>query len=231
MIEQDKGKSQPPTRKDTGTRSINLEFSTVKPDETTSIAHVPSYLSSPLKTIVASTALTSHIPTHDLLDAYHILAIRLKCLVVPLSTSINVTTRPALEPIRLNSASVLQALSRDIQRALAKPSTSAIQDTPSDELPFEWQSSASHAPGAQIKPLEMHYALDSAILCQYALRVVSIIFKFESFHQLFKSKRSPSSYFKTTSSSISSSRPPKHLSLSPYSPSSNAGRCIHATYA
>lgn len=190
MIDKDKEKSQPAVSNDTGTRRNEPASPRPKTNEGIDVILVPSYLSSPVKTIVASTTLASQIPTHDLLDAYHILAIRLKTVVAVVPESISVSTHPALEYLRANSVCLLQALSRDIRRALAKPFLSATQSASSDELVPEWTASTTHTPshaqGAQIKTNEVNNILGSVILCHYALRLVCIILRFEGLHQYFE---------------------------------------------
>lgn len=186
MIEQGNWKSEPPTRKD-GTRRIDDSFTTIKQGAPRALVDEPSYFYSPIKTIVASTALTPSVATHDLLDAYCVLTIRLKCFVVSLSTANTRTTFPALEPLKTNNASILQALVRDLQCAPVKSITNETRNASSNAVFPESQSSALY-PSDTYKQSQVHYILDSETLCHYALRVLSIIFKFKVIHQLFQGK-------------------------------------------
>ena len=131
------------------------------------------YLLGPIETIVCSRrALTSgHLSPHDLAEAYRALSMRIRDSSDHLSTMSD--TFPALETLRDKGTDVVAALRRDILRAL---SISA------------WQSSGdSSAPtvGCEMTAHNANRATDFSILCHYALRLLSEIFRLPALSSLF----------------------------------------------
>lgn len=131
------------------------------------------YLLGPIETIVCSRrALASgHISLHDLMEAYRALSMRIRDSSGHLSAVSDAF--PALESLREKGADVASALRRDISRALRIS---------------VWQSSDdSSAPTAGTVGCELttHNAMDFSILCHYALRLLSEIFRLPALSSLF----------------------------------------------
>lgn len=134
------------------------------------------YLLGPIETIVCSRrALASgHLSLHDLSEAYRTLSMRIRDSSDHLSTVSDVF--PALESLRDKGADVVAALRRDISRALRISA---------------WQSSVdSSAPTAETVRCEVmthneNRARDISILCHYALRLLSEIFRLPALSSLF----------------------------------------------
>jgi len=134
------------------------------------------YLLGPIETIVCSRrALASgHLSLHDLAEAYRTLSMRIRDSSDHLSAVSDAF--PALESLRDKGADVAAALRRDISRALRISA---------------WQSSEdSSAPTAETVGCELttHYAnraTDFSILCHYALRLLSGIFRLPALSSLF----------------------------------------------
>ena len=131
------------------------------------------YLLGPIETIVCSRrALASgHLSLHDLAEAYRILSMRIRNSSDHLSTVSDAF--PALESFRDKGADVVIALRRDVSRALR---TSAWR--PSDD-------SSAPTVGCELTTQNANRATDFSILCHYALRLLSEIFRLPALSSLF----------------------------------------------
>lgn len=195
MIARRKERNQPASPQLRGTRQESghseVKKACVDMDiESHNLINTPAYISSPIKTLVTSTTLTSRISTHDLLDAYHIFALRLKTLAVSISKSSNVAISATLEPLKANSPRLLEALNRDIRRALTNPFPSINPFSPSLEFSPEWRASiphnASQTRAVDLTPDDVQRVSESVMICHCALRLVSVIFRFEGLYQMFQ---------------------------------------------
>jgi hypothetical protein len=132
----------------------------------------PAYLKSPIDTLLESVEnYTHYISCHDLLEAYHTIAIRIRSQIHVIASSNH--TFLALDPLKLHSTGILRALRRDIRWTLLDPSNKHTFATP-------------YVDGSSSTGFEMvKHAKDMVLLCHHALRVVSLIFKFSSLYSIF----------------------------------------------
>ena len=129
------------------------------------------YLLGPIETIVCSRrALASgYLSLHDLAEAYRTLSMRIRDSSDHLSTVSDAF--PALESLRDKGADVVAALRRDVSRAVRT---------------LAWQSSDdSSAVGCELATHNANRATNSSILCHYALRLLSEIFRLPALSSLF----------------------------------------------
>jgi hypothetical protein len=160
------------------------------------ILYAPTYLSSPLKTLISSS--TSILP-HDLLEAYHTLSIRLNALVPLIPSSLH---PPALDALRSDAPQLVQILKRDLERALVNPLAFPVPSSQSP--PGGFQSSIvsypefpyipKTEPRAHIINLtldDIKHVTDSAEVCHAALRLVSALFRFKCLLQVFEGAPPP----------------------------------------
>lgn len=131
------------------------------------------YLLGPIETIVCSRRglASGNISLHDLMEAYRALSMRIRDSSGNLSAVSDAF--PALESLREKGADVVSALRRDISRAVRIS---------------VWQSSDdSSAPTAGTEGCELttHNTMDFSILCHYALRLLSEIFRLPALSSLF----------------------------------------------
>jgi hypothetical protein len=131
------------------------------------------YLLGPIETIVCSRrALASgYLSLHDLAEAYRTLSMRIRESSDHLSTVSDAF--PALESLRDKGADVVAALRRDVSRALR---TSALQSSDDSSAPTV---------GCELTTHNANRATDFLILCHYALRLLSEIFRLPALSSLF----------------------------------------------
>ena len=153
-----------------------------------------SFLRSPLTTLTSS---SDHPSTHDILEAYHVLTVRIKLLSPSFDPAV-----PALHPIKQNANILAETLKRDLERALVNPLYS----------PSAWSSYSHNAgfsdsiPRSQIPILltedDVLRSQESVLVCHYALRLLSLLFRFEVLYQAFDGAWSAPHYVVTLNLSI-----------------------------
>jgi hypothetical protein len=136
----------------------------------------PQYLLGPIETIVCSRrALASgYLSLHDLAEAYRTLSMRIRDSSDHLSTVSDAF--PALESLRDKGTDVVAALRRDISRALR---ISAWQPSRNSSTPI------AEIVGSELTTHNANRATDFSILCHYALRLLSEIFRLPALSSLF----------------------------------------------
>ncbi|KAH7919238.1 hypothetical protein BV22DRAFT_1075479 [Leucogyrophana mollusca] len=140
--------------------------------------HDPTYLKSPIDSIIGSLPNHSHISAHDLMDAYNTFTNRVRALgEQPLDGRCSI---PALQYLELRTVSLTQALRRDIQLAHVDP--------------FSFESHQHTFPQADsltstqdITPDAIQRARDMSSLCLYALCALSVIVRFPVLYAMFSS--------------------------------------------
>ena len=143
-----------------------------------------TFLRSPILTLSGSldSDAGGNISTHDLLDAYATLALRIRTICTP-STG-DESTIPALRALKTHSFLLSCCVQRDIRRALEDPFGSPTS-----------QSTNEHLFNPMIQPITQPLrglicaAQDSSALCQQAIQVVSLIFRFPALYSLFTGKQ------------------------------------------
>jgi hypothetical protein len=138
--------------------------------------YLSQYLLGPIETIVCSRrALASgYISLHDLAEAYRTLSMRIRDSSDHLSTVSGAF--PALESLRDKGADVVASLRRDILRALR---ISARQSSDDSSAP------TTETVGCELTTQNTTRAADFSILCHYALRLLSEIFRLPALSSLF----------------------------------------------
>ncbi|KAI0269933.1 hypothetical protein BC834DRAFT_578053 [Gloeopeniophorella convolvens] len=138
-----------------------------------------SYLLSPVEAIVHSTQAVApdSLSLHDILEAYHILSTRIRRLSSDLeAVPIPIT---ALAPLQTNCASIVVALRRDVSRALR---VHVQRDSYECGARFSVAAEGSICVGAACNP---KCASESSLLCLYALRLLSEVFRLPPLSSLF----------------------------------------------
>lgn len=138
--------------------------------------YLSQYLLGPIETIVCSrrAIASGHLSFHDLAEAYRALSMRIRDSSDHLSTVSDVL--PALESLRDKGADVVAALRRDISRALR---ISAWQSSDDSSAP------TAETVGCELRTHNANRATDISILCHYALRLLSEIFRLPALSSLF----------------------------------------------
>jgi hypothetical protein len=138
--------------------------------------YLSQYLLGPIQTIVCSRrALASgHLSLHDLTEAYRALSMRIRDSSDHLSTVSDAF--PALESLRDKGADVVAALRRDILQTLR---ISAWQSSDDSSAP------TAETVGCVPTTQNANRAMDFSILCHYALRLLSEIFRLPALSSLF----------------------------------------------
>ena len=138
--------------------------------------YLSQYLLGPIETIVCSRrALASgHLSLHDLAEAYRVLSMRIRDSSDHLSTVSDAF--PALESLRDKGTDVVAALRRDISRGLR---ISAWQSSNDSSAP------TAETVGCELTTQNANRATDFSILCHYALRLLSEIFRLPALSSLF----------------------------------------------
>jgi hypothetical protein len=173
------------------TRQAPVHTLKVRPSLADDPMNAPTYLSSPLSTLNSSTNPTSQISIHDLLEAYNILTLRLKSLYPSISYSQDgEETINALEPLKTNAPVLVRALKRDVERAFVNPLLSAFAwSSPSHsatDLSPEYQDSiAQSQKHVELTEDDVQQARESALVCHYALRLISFLFRSQTLYQAF----------------------------------------------
>src|SRR6266849_6087072 len=135
------------------------------------------YILGPIETIVCSRRALAfgHLSLHDVAEAYRTLSMRIRDSSDHLSTVSDAF--PALESLRDKGADVVAALRRDISRALR---VSAWQSSDDSSAP------TTETVGCELtSPHNANRATDFSILCHYALRLLSEIFRLPALSSLF----------------------------------------------
>jgi hypothetical protein len=150
-----------------------------------------TFLASPVTTLTSSINPASQASTHDILEAYHVLTVRLKSLYPVFSQPQNGKMIPALKPLKLNAAVLAQVLRRDVERALVNPLpySSAWSSSSHDAGFFSsyQDSTAQSRIRVDLNEEEVQRAKESVSICHCALRLISFFFRFQSLHQAFDS--------------------------------------------
>ncbi|OJA17203.1 hypothetical protein AZE42_00201 [Rhizopogon vesiculosus] len=135
----------------------------------------PTYLKSPLESILNSLQPNSPHSNHDLLDAYSTFSNRIRAEAQELQQT--ATSLPALESLHMNSHSFSQALRRDISIAHIDPFALPTPTfTPGDSLLSGPRKSTVDV---------VKHAGDMSALCQQALCALSAVFRFPALYSLF----------------------------------------------
>jgi len=168
---------------------IDKENRPLHPDPDPSTPRKPmaqSYLDAPLTTLLHP----DPVSPHDLLEAYHMLSLRLRVLLPG--------PGEALDPLRTNAEGLVRVLKRDVERALVNPLPSSSPSS-SSSFPFlspTNQSSLSSSTRyrfdtrvqiVSLTPADLKRATDSVAVAHAALGLVSILFRFECLVRLFES--------------------------------------------
>lgn len=142
-----------------------------------------TFLRSPILTLTLSLndSIGEDITTHDVLDAYTILAFRLRTICS--SFTGNESNIPALQALEINSDLLSCRLQRDIRRALEDPFGSSTSQSTNEPLFNTMVPSA-------IQPHEdlICAASEASTLCQRAIQIVSLAFRFPLLYSLFSGK-------------------------------------------
>lgn len=158
---------------------------------TTDPINAQTFLVSPLTTLIASTSVTCQASTHDILEAYHVLTVRLKSLYPIFSQpQHDGATIPVLEPIKVNASVLVQVLRRDVERAIVNPlpynsTWSSSSHGTGFSFPSYQDSTAQSRIRVDLNEDDIQRSKGSVSVCHYALRLVSIIFRFKNIYQVF----------------------------------------------
>ena len=134
------------------------------------------YLLGPIETIVCSrqALVSGHLSPHDVVEAYRALSMRIRESSGHLSAVSD--PFPALESLRDKGADVAAALRRDISRALP---ISAWQSSDDSSVP------TAETVGQELTMQNAYRSTDFSILCHYALRFLSKIFRLPALSSVF----------------------------------------------
>jgi hypothetical protein len=160
-----------------GTQAEDSLFSFMSMHQTDSNPlYLSQYLLGPIETIVCSRRALAfgRLSLHDLAEAYRILSMRIRDSSDHLSTVSDAF--PALESLRDKGADVVAALRRDISRALR---VSAWQSSDDSSAP------TAKTVGCEPTTHNANRATDISIVCNYALRLLSEIFRLPALSSLF----------------------------------------------
>ncbi len=136
------------------------------------------YLLGPIETIVCSrrALVSGHLSLHDIAEAYRALSMRIRESSDHLSTVSD--HFPALESLRDKGADVMAALRRDISRALRISAWHSSDDSPAPTSEtVGWEQPTT--------PHTANPATDFSMLCHYALRLLSEIFRLPALSSVF----------------------------------------------
>ena len=137
-----------------------------------------TYLKSPILVLTHSLEDgTGQDITHDLLDAYSVLSLRIRAICAPLAENGSMET--PLQAIKASSDALSHRLQHDIRRALEDPLTATSQSANDILL-----ATISRAPTESHEDL-VCAARDSSALCQQSIQIVSLIFRFPALSALF----------------------------------------------
>jgi len=135
----------------------------------------PTYLKSPIESILSSLEPNSLHSNHDLIDAYGTFSNRIRAKAHELQQSSS--TLPALQCLHLNARAFSQALRRDISIAHIDPFVSISPTfTPGESLLSGPRESTADV---------VKHAGNMSVLCQQALCALSAIFRFPALYSLF----------------------------------------------
>ena len=134
------------------------------------------YLLGPIETIVCSrrAIVSGHLSLHDIAEAYRTLSMRIRESSGHLSVVSDAF--PALELLRDKGADVVAALRRDISPALRISAWRASDDS---------LAPATETVSWELITLNTNRATDFSILCHYALRLLSEIFRLPALSSVF----------------------------------------------
>ncbi|KAF5374095.1 hypothetical protein D9615_008892 [Tricholomella constricta] len=136
----------------------------------------PSYLSSPLETILESLDDHDHeyISFHDIIEAYTVLSTRIRAYYRVISRGDQ--PLPALGPLKEHAASLARALRRDIRCALVDASSHSRRTPPLYE---------SYQTDLPMSDHDIQIARNLSAVCHHGLRVLSDVFAFKALYSLF----------------------------------------------
>ncbi|KAL4251214.1 hypothetical protein ABKN59_006305 [Abortiporus biennis] len=165
--------------------SIQENQREVTPEPSDPLADL-NYLNTPVSTIIALDA-----ALRDLVDAYNLLATRIRASVT--GNSEMDATWPLFQPIRTHRDQITSCLIRDLNRALEDP-----LELPMPSLPevvemeiVETEPTALPSPKASPKKKrgmseeQVKHARDLSSIAQAVLKVLALLFTLPSLHQLF----------------------------------------------
>jgi|ERR1700722_929741 len=146
------------------------------------------YLTSPINTLLESLDDSNRISFHDLLDAYHTLATRIRRQIHVIASSDSPLL--ALTPLKFHSTNVLRAFRRDIRQVVLDPLSGTVP-------PTLFANESSSTLGCRIGQVEMtRHMKDRVSLCHHTLRVISLIFKFSALQTIFHCTLLADSYYR-----------------------------------
>ena len=156
----------------TGAQDSLFPFMSMVQTDSNPLYH-SQYLLGPIETIVCSrrALVSGHLSLHDIAEAYRALSMRIRQSSGHLSVVSDAF--PALELLRDKGADVVAALRRDISLALRTSTWRASNDSTTETVSWE------------LITFNTNRAADFSILCHYALRLLSEIFRLPALSSLF----------------------------------------------
>ncbi|CAL1712298.1 unnamed protein product [Somion occarium] len=138
-----------------------------------------TYFRSPVCTLVASLEDEYHevVSFHDVCQAYDLLCLRIQRIAEALLTHVN-PVPPVLTCLQKYSSSIARCLRRDINCAFTYPLTDPPR--PNRQIPDSVPLLFHNPPDDEVKVAE-----DASAICQHAIRLASIMFKFPALFNLF----------------------------------------------
>ncbi|KAJ7796184.1 hypothetical protein B0H14DRAFT_3495078 [Mycena olivaceomarginata] len=139
----------------------------------------PTYLSTPVKTIIDSSA-----SLDDLIRAYSVLAARIRANIT--LTTDSDASYPLLDPLRKNKVALEEAIIRDLGRCLVNPETMDHDQTPEDKeeeeclkeqpvlLPSPKSSPQKKKRGTTAK--KARYGRDLCTTCHSVVKLLAVVF-------------------------------------------------------
>lgn len=145
------------------------------------LAH-PTFFKSPVNSLLNTLAndTSEQTSVHSLLDAYSTLSCRIKAVASSLAS--NCEEYPSLQVLRKNAVPLGSCIQRDIRRASADPLSS------NSHVASLGSISTPPIQTTNIPPEIVNTARETAMLCRYALQLVSNIFCLPALFILFPRK-------------------------------------------
>lgn len=148
-----------------------------------------TYLVNPVSKIVATDA-----TLRDLIESYNILAVRLRACITG-ATDVDASW-PLFQPLRQYRDQLVEAMVRDLHRALEDPKATALApEHDVENVPFDPKLLASCLPSPKQSPKrkrrgglsgeQAKWARDLCTVAQAALKMLSAVFTFPSIYQIF----------------------------------------------
>ena len=148
-----------------------------------------SYLETPVQQIL-SNGLSEEDPLGELIEGYNVLAARLRATVA--ETTDADASWPLFQPLRKNAQSLVDAIIRDLGRALVDPlsrrSASSGQDDASDcpkfTLPSPQSSPVKKKGGMTAE--QVKYARDLCTTCHSVIKLLSVVLSTPAIYNVFQ---------------------------------------------